>query len=58
MNEHVGLSQLIQAMTEQTAAISRLAQSNEALVQAMAEDVRMSDDAEGIAPIYLNGTQK
>lgn len=58
MNEHSGLSKLIQAMTEQTAAISRLAQSNEALVQAMAENEGIDDDDQGLSPTYLNGTQK
>lgn len=35
---------LINALAEQAAAINRLAQSNEALVQAMAQDGEMGDD--------------
>lgn len=35
---------LINALAEQAAAINRLAQSNEALVQTMAQDGEMGDD--------------
>ncbi|MDX4957908.1 hypothetical protein [Delftia acidovorans] len=35
---------LINVLAEQAAAINRLAQSNEALVQAMAQDGEMGDD--------------
>lgn len=35
---------LINALAEQAAAINRLAQSNESLVQAMAQDGEMGDD--------------
>lgn len=39
-----GMEQLITALAQQTAAINRLAQSNEDLVQAMAQDGEMGDD--------------
>lgn len=46
------LTRLVQAMEAQTAAIGRLAQSNEMLVQAMAHD---GDIGEAEPVGYLNG---
>ena len=54
MNEQQ-LSELIQAIRQQTDAINRLANSNAALVQAMAEAEGMDD--EGMEPTtYLVGS--
>ena len=44
----------VQAMQEQTAAINRLAQSNEMLVQAMAEGDEQDSDAE--PRTYMDGS--
>lgn len=46
------LEDLISAIHQQTMAISALAQSNQALVQAMAE----AEDEEGEPTTYLDGT--
>lgn len=49
------VAELIQAMREQTEAINRLAQSNAALIEAMAEAEVM--DEEGQEPTtYLDGS--
>lgn len=45
---------LLQALSEQTAAINRLAQSNEMLVQAMAEGDEQGPDAE--PRVYMDGS--
>ena len=47
-------AELIAAMKEQTAAINRLAQSNEALVQAMIDSEGMDSQELGLSS-YLNG---
>lgn len=47
-------AQLIAAMQAQTQAINRLAQSNEALVQAMIDSEGMPSD-EGQSTAYLSG---
>lgn len=47
------LTQLLSALLAQTQAINRLAASNEALIQAMAEDGDMGDDMPVTS--YLNG---
>ncbi len=49
------LIRLIGAVVEQTAAIYRLASSNEALVQAMAQSEGMADD-DAQPGAYLNGS--
>lgn len=50
------MTQLIEAIRQQTAAITRLADSNAALVAAMA-DVDQMDDEEGQVPdTYLDGS--
>lgn len=49
------MAELIQAMREQTEAINRLAQSNAALVQAMAEAEGM-DEEEREPTTYLDGS--
>lgn len=48
------LTLLIAALREQTAAINRLASSNEALVQAMAEGEEQDPDAE--PRVYMDGS--
>lgn len=48
------LTPLLQALSEQTAAINRLAQSNEMLVQAMAEGDEQDPDAE--PRVYMDGS--
>lgn len=50
------MDKLIDALTLQTAAINRLAESNEALVRAMAEDVGMDDDGEPAPRRYMDGS--
>lgn len=51
-----GLPELIQALHQQTEAITRLAMSNEALVAAMVEDE--PDDLEESGTTYLDGSVK
>ena len=58
MNEPEGLSLLIAAMTKQTEAITRLAQSNEMLVQAMIDSEGMDSGDMSSSSAYLNGANK
>lgn len=59
MGEHVEslLSDLLEAMIDQTEAINSLAASNMALVDAMAADVENEDDA-GLSRTYLDGSPR
>ncbi len=50
------LAQLLDAIRQQTAAINRMAESNMALVAAMAEAEGMNDDEDAQPGSYLDGT--
>lgn len=57
MIELAGLPELIRAIQDQTKAITRLAQSNEMLVQAMIESEGLGDQ-EIQLQTFLDGTSK
>lgn len=50
------LMELIAALHQQTSAVTRLAQSNEALVQAMIESEGIDSGDMSAPATYLNGT--